>query len=274
MNGCCWLLRLGLLSLGFVSGCGKYEAIQETEDLTEEVRARMTAGAEKYRLAGWKSRSIEQSPEPVPLSQNNVAIVLSVPSVDNASLQRGAGLMRVNGTFAIDPKTLVPTNLDLQIDAKSVQTPRETWTAFLQDKSVLNSDEYPTIDFKCKSIGEGKRIAERKVAYPVVGELTIAGQSHELTLPLELETSDGRMAFACQCNLDLSKYASGALKESLTGPCTLQMRCPFQAFVPDDEEAIMAAIAASNAGSRGGEGGAVVEGEAKGTRCFRSRSVF
>jgi len=88
--------------------------------------------------------------------------------------------MKTTGTVAYDPADLSKTQIDVTIDASSVDTRVQMRDNDLRSPNFLDVQKYPTITFKSKkteSAGSGK--------LKVTGDLTIHGVTKEVVLDVD-----------------------------------------------------------------------------------------
>lgn len=88
-------------------------------------------------------------------------------------------------------------SVDVSIDAKSVNTGYALFNKHIQGEDYFNTAKYPTITFKSSNLKfDGDKLVE------VVGELTVKGVTHPVTLTLS--------SFLCMPHPMLKKSACGA----------------------------------------------------------------
>ena len=88
--------------------------------------------------------------------------------------------MKTTGTVAYDPADISKTQMDVTIDASSVDTRVQMRDNDLRSPHFLDVEKYPTITFKSKkseSAGQGK--------LKVTGDLTIHGVTKEVVLDID-----------------------------------------------------------------------------------------
>jgi len=86
----------------------------------------------------------------------------------------------VTGTVTIQNDDPTTANVDVTIDATSIDTRDEKRDAHLRSQDFFNVDKYPVITFKST---RAERAGER--GYRLTGELTIAGVTRPVTLDVE-----------------------------------------------------------------------------------------
>jgi polyisoprenoid-binding protein YceI len=84
------------------------------------------------------------------------------------------------GTLQLDEQDLTRSQLDVTIDASSIDTREEKRDQHLRSADFLEVDKFPTITFKSTSI---ERDGDEE--YKVVGDLTIHGVTRQVTLAVE-----------------------------------------------------------------------------------------
>jgi polyisoprenoid-binding protein YceI len=88
--------------------------------------------------------------------------------------------MKTTGTVVYDPADLSKTQIDITIDAASVDTRVQMRDNDLRSPHFLDVEKYPTITFKAKkteSAGQGK--------LKITGDLTIHGVTKEVVLDVD-----------------------------------------------------------------------------------------
>jgi polyisoprenoid-binding protein YceI len=91
---------------------------------------------------------------------------------------------KVSGTVVIDDKDITHSQVTASIDASSVDTRVEMRDKDLRSANFFDVEKYPTIDFKSKSIHKnGDKLT-------VVGDLTIHGSTHEVSLDVDGPTAE------------------------------------------------------------------------------------
>ena len=95
---------------------------------------------------------------------------------------------KVSGTVLIDDKDIAHSQVTASIDANSVDTRVEMRDKDLRSDHFFDVEKYPTIDFKSKSIRKnGDKLT-------VVGDLTIHGTTHEVSLDVDGPSRNQRRA--------------------------------------------------------------------------------
>src|SRR6202034_654646 len=99
------------------------------------------------------------------------------------STVRGA-FTKVSGTVQYDPNNPAKTSIQTTIDTASVDTRVEMRDKDLRSPNFFDVEKYPTIEFKSKKIAGGNGKLQ------VIGDLTIHGTTHEVTLDVEGPTPE------------------------------------------------------------------------------------
>jgi polyisoprenoid-binding protein YceI len=91
---------------------------------------------------------------------------------------------KVTGSVALNEKDITQSQVSASIDVNSVDTRVEMRDKDLRSPNFFDVEKYPTIEFKSKRIvsGGGK--------LQVVGDLTIHGTTHEVTLDVDGPTPE------------------------------------------------------------------------------------
>jgi polyisoprenoid-binding protein YceI len=91
---------------------------------------------------------------------------------------------KVSGTVALNEKDITQSQVNASIDVNSVDTRVENRDKDLKSPHFFEVDKYPTIEFK------SKRIVKSGDKLQVIGDLTIHGTMHEVTLDGEGPTTE------------------------------------------------------------------------------------
>ncbi len=91
---------------------------------------------------------------------------------------------KVSGTVALNEKDITQSQVNASIDVNSVDTRVENRDKDLKSPHFFEVDKYPTIEFK------SKRIVKSGDKLQVIGDLTIHGTTHEVTLDGEGPTPE------------------------------------------------------------------------------------
>jgi polyisoprenoid-binding protein YceI len=87
---------------------------------------------------------------------------------------------RINGptgTFVFDESSPSKSSIEVQAEAKNVDTAVEKRDTDLKSPDFFNAGEHPTISFKSKSV---KKLSEN--TYEVSGDLTLLGKTRPITI--------------------------------------------------------------------------------------------
>ncbi|MCA9680044.1 MAG: YceI family protein [Kofleriaceae bacterium] len=84
------------------------------------------------------------------------------------------------GTIQLDEDDLAKSSVEVTIQVASVDTKEEKRDAHLRSADFFDAEQHPTMTFKSRKVEvEGGQVAR------VVGDLTIRGTTHEVTLEVE-----------------------------------------------------------------------------------------
>ncbi len=104
---------------------------------------------------------------------------------------RHLGISNVNGSFtkvsgdvSLNEKDITQSQVNASIDVSSVDTRVEMRDKDLKSPHFFDVEKYPTIEFK------SKRIAKSGDKLQVIGDLTIHGTTHEVTLEVDGPTPE------------------------------------------------------------------------------------
>jgi polyisoprenoid-binding protein YceI len=84
------------------------------------------------------------------------------------------------GTIDLDPENLTHSNVEVEIDATSIDTGVADRDAHLRSPDFLNVDQFPTLRFESSSV-----VKASDGRYRVHGELTIRDVTHQVVLDTE-----------------------------------------------------------------------------------------
>lgn len=88
---------------------------------------------------------------------------------------------KITGAVTWDPNAPEATTIEASIDVASINTREEQRDTHLKSADFLDVEKYPTIEFRSR--GLGKKSADGGVE--IVGDLTIHGTTHAVTLDVE-----------------------------------------------------------------------------------------
>ena len=91
---------------------------------------------------------------------------------------------KVTGSVALNEKDITQSQVSASIDVGSVNTRVEARDKDLKSPNFFDVEKYPTIDFK------SKRIVSSGGKLQVIGDLTIHGTTHEVTLDVDGPTPE------------------------------------------------------------------------------------
>jgi len=91
---------------------------------------------------------------------------------------------KVSGAVAVDDKDITKSQVNASIDVSSVDTRVEMRDKDLRSDHFFDVEKYPTMEFKSKSI---RKNGDKQ---QVVGDLTIHGTTHEVTLDVDGPTPE------------------------------------------------------------------------------------
>jgi polyisoprenoid-binding protein YceI len=86
---------------------------------------------------------------------------------------------KVSGSVVLDEKDLTQSQVSASIDVNSVDTRVEARDKDLRSPNFFDVEKYPTIEFK------SKKIVSNGGKLQVIGDLTIHGTTHEVTLDVD-----------------------------------------------------------------------------------------
>lgn len=92
----------------------------------------------------------------------------------------------VEGTIRVDEENPSASSVEVDIDAASIDTRVEDRDNHLRSGDFLNVEEHPKITFRSKRV-EGSHLKEPGTSFEVVGDLTIRGETREVTLHATFE---------------------------------------------------------------------------------------
>ena len=111
----------------------------------------------------------------------------------------------VQGTVVYDPDNLGASSVDVTIDANTLNTGDANRDTHVKSAEFLETDKYPTITFKSKSIakdGDGLRVK---------GDLTVHGVTKEVVLDVDGPTGEQKDPWG---NIRVGASAGAKIKRS------------------------------------------------------------
>jgi polyisoprenoid-binding protein YceI len=91
---------------------------------------------------------------------------------------------KVTGSVVLNDKDITQSQVSATIDVNSVDTRVEMRDKDLKSPNFFDVEKYPTIEFKSKKIAGGKGKLQ------MIGDLTIHGTTHEVTLDVDGPTPE------------------------------------------------------------------------------------
>jgi len=132
------------------------------------------------------------------------------PAQTKIEYKLGAVLHTVEGTFALkrgrisfDPESGKAAG-ELVVDAASGQSGNDSRDRNMH-KNVLESERYPEITFRPDRV-EGKVAPQGHSQVQLHGTFTIHGADHEITVPVEVESGDGRYTATAHFQIPYVKW--------------------------------------------------------------------
>lgn len=174
-------------------------------------------------------------PPPPPASKDPAAIPAGTYAIDPGHTSVLARVPHMNGvstsvfrfgtsagTLTFDPAKLEASKLEVTVDTKSIQTPVKGFADELVGERFLNSGKYPDAKFVSTSV---KKTGPTKG--DVTGDFTFMGQTHPMTLAVDLVGSGKNMrggaivGFHAMGRFKRSDYGFSAMLPSVGDEITL-----------------------------------------------------
>lgn len=99
----------------------------------------------------------------------------------------------VTGKITWDPANPKGVSGEISIPTKGLKTPNDGMNGALHGPDWLNAEKNANITFKIKSISEAKPGSNGAVELTAVGDLTLAGVTKEITVPISASYLPGRL---------------------------------------------------------------------------------
>jgi polyisoprenoid-binding protein YceI len=116
------------------------------------------------------------------------------------------GFSKIQGTVVYDPQDHATSNVDVTIDASTINTQEPDRDKHLKSADFLDVEKYPTITFRSKKItGNGDGQLQLR------GDLTIHGVTKEVVLNMEGPTPENKDPWG---NLRIGASATTKIKRS------------------------------------------------------------
>lgn len=107
---------------------------------------------------------------------------------------------QVTGNISFDKRKLAESSFDVSVDVNSIKTGNGLKNAHAKGKQYFNVKEYPTIDFKSKSI------KKKFKGFMVVGDLTMTGVTKEVKIPFTFKKNKEGATFEGDFKLDPTTF--------------------------------------------------------------------
>jgi len=145
-------------------------------------------------------------------------------SVSHAGLSYTYGFFRqAAGNYVLDEANPANCRFQLVIQTQSLDTNHAKRDEHLRSPDFFNVQQFPTITFQSTSCQRAET-PDQSVVYLVTGNLTIHGQTQQVTVPLRMLAKgkgpygDQRTGFLCQFELKRSDYGMrNLLQNNLVG---------------------------------------------------------
>ncbi len=117
---------------------------------------------------------------------------------------------KVMGGYVLDPGNPEASQFELSIDAASVDTNNQKRDDHLRSPDFFNVKQFPEISFQSTGVKVEK--GEKGPVYNITGNLTIHGETREVTLPLQLLKEgpgmggEVRSGFLCLSSIKRSEF--------------------------------------------------------------------
>jgi polyisoprenoid-binding protein YceI len=198
----CALFVLPLLL--FVGGCNKESenAKGGQKDAPRKDLPRAKGGETESEKG---STGKEATANPVAIKDGKVAL-----SADNTQIHfvgtkpdgmHDGGFSTFTGTLELNEKGDAPKALNLDIDAASLFTDTDKLTGHLKSKDFFDVAKFPKATFASTKIEAGKN-----GTYDVSGNLTLHGETKEITFPIKVAIAKGTLSGDSTFTIDRKDY--------------------------------------------------------------------
>lgn len=109
----------------------------------------------------------------------------------------------LQGTITFDPQSPALGNMDVTIDANTVNTNNSSRDNHLKEESYFDTKNYPTIKFV------SSQITGSNGNYTVTGKLTIKGKTKEITFPFTATPGTEGMTFTGSFKINRKDFDVG-----------------------------------------------------------------
>ncbi len=181
-----WSIFAMLLSVGLLVGCPPAEDGADGENATDSASAADADGSDAADAADAEGAAVaEVEGTAVALEPGNTLIQFVGTHTDPEKPDPRTGTFEdFSGEATVDDGKLMSVNVDIQ--TASLTTEIEKLTGHLKSGDFFNVNEHPTAKFESTSIvdnGDG--------TVTITGDLTLLGQTHEISFPATVDASDG-----------------------------------------------------------------------------------
>jgi polyisoprenoid-binding protein YceI len=107
------------------------------------------------------------------------------------------------GTVRLDPSDLTRTEVQVQIAAASITADDERLTEHLKSPDFFDVAQYPTATFRTTRIVAG---GEGDATHTITGDLTMHGQTKEVTFPATLALTDAAFNARAEFSIDRNEW--------------------------------------------------------------------
>jgi polyisoprenoid-binding protein YceI len=107
------------------------------------------------------------------------------------------------GTVRLDPSDLTRTEVEVNIVTASISADDERLTEHLKSADFFDVAQYPTATFRTTRIVAG---GSDGATHTITGDLTMHGQTKEVTFPARLELTDSTLNATAEFSIDRNEW--------------------------------------------------------------------
>ena len=123
--------------------------------------------------------------------------------IKNFGFDVNGTLKGLNGSIRFDTNNLNYSNINVSIDASSINTNNSLRDGHLKDADYFDVKNHPTISFS------SDKIISKNRAYQAIGKLTIKGISKDLAIPFTITNTENGYIFKSIFNIKRKDFGLG-----------------------------------------------------------------
>lgn len=146
----------------------------------------------------------------VRLAPENTRIEFVGTHVGEDPKPRLGGFSKFEGLLGVDPEKKQVTSFDLELQIGSIWTEFDNLTRHLMNEDFFETDKYPSARFRSSRI-----LNLQNGTCNVVGQLTLHGQTAEVTFPASYRFEEGGLVLTAQFFLDRTAFGMDKMTDGV-----------------------------------------------------------